>query len=79
MRKANQSATFKHLADYVETATEAANDPMFGWEAIQKVGDGSKASKAKELGCRDKTPRLKSINNKEIPMLIGLKIIYKTK
>ena len=30
MRKANQSATFKQLADYVETATEAANDPVFG-------------------------------------------------
>ena len=59
MRKANQSATFKQLAEYVEAAAEAANDPVFGREAMQKVDDGSKSSKAKELGCRDKTPRSK--------------------
>ena len=58
-RKANQCATFTQLAEFVEEAAEAANDPVFGREAMRKVEDGSKASKTKELSYKDKTSRSK--------------------
>ena len=52
--------SFADLADFVEYASESANDPVFGKEALNKNREDAKFSKVKEPSSRIKVPPRKS-------------------
>ena len=56
----NAVACFAELAEFVEYASESANDPVFGREALNRSKEDNKPSKVKEPPNKGKEPSNKT-------------------
>ena len=59
-RREDSVICFADLAEFVEYASESANDPVFGKEALNKNREDAKPSKVKEPSIKLRVPPRKS-------------------